>query len=378
MTKRSPISPSRFYCYKVYKSERFPSHSTTDQHNSLIVRYYFAHSYLFPLRSNPLKQRYILNMSVQAYYNIPSIMKAIQIMKDEVEGRTEDKVGRYMSSILICYFPITKYAIVPESRTPDRKIPDFVIEEFLENREFRSRIYVELKSKVGKSIPEAIEQLAASVFLRFGEYGPTYEGYLIVVRGSKIAFLEYYAYFDLEEKSSFLRTIPFNRKIKGEAPQENRPTYSGEPLYKFPDQLRDTYVLDVEKDCSKVHEVFLWMKNNEVRKIDNLINDEGFIRSTPSSRASSYSFSTDSALFPPPPPRLLDRVQSPSTLYRSTDSALSPPPLSLENILVKKTDKKGDSGRELLSTVYDKESRPVEIYTYPGTRSFSFMELDED
>ena len=44
-----------------------------------------------------------MNMSVQASYNISSVTKATQIMKDEVEGRTEDKVGRYKSSMLV-YF----------------------------------------------------------------------------------------------------------------------------------------------------------------------------------------------------------------------------------------------------------------------------------
>lgn len=283
------------------------------------------------------------------------------------EGITEDKVARYMSSILYNYFPVTKFAIVPESRTSDKKIPDFVVEEFLENSEFRSRIYVELKSKVGKSIPKAIEQLATSVFLRFGD-GPTNEGYLVVVRGSKIAFLEYFAYIDKDEKECFLRIIPFNRKIPNEVTQANRPAYKGESRYKYPDQCKDTYVLDVEKDSPKVHEVFLWMKNNKLRDISSLINDLGFIRSTPSSRVSSYYIPTTESL---------DPAQSPSTPSGSTNLALFPPPPPPEEIRVKKT-RKHDSMKDLFSKLqYDEEKRIVPLYFYPGTRSFSIMEVDE-
>ena len=69
-------------------------------------------------------------MASQIYKNIKAIDKAIDVMLNETEGTTEDKVGRYMTAILTYYFPVIEnWTIVPESRTPDQKIPDLVVEQ---------------------------------------------------------------------------------------------------------------------------------------------------------------------------------------------------------------------------------------------------------
>ncbi|KAL8915861.1 MAG: hypothetical protein Q9208_008818 [Pyrenodesmia sp. 3 TL-2023] len=220
-------------------------------------------------------------MASQSYKNIEVIDKAIEVMSNETEGTTEDKVARYMTAILTYYFTVTEgWTIVPESRTPDGKIPDLIVEKY-ENG-FIPHIYVELKSKVSNySMPKAIKQLATALNLQYGD-GAINEGFLVVVRGSKIAFLEYFAYLDEDEKEQYCRTIPFNRPYSGSEipPQEKRPTYKGEAEYKFPDKTEDTYVLDVAKDHLKVHEIITWIKENKPRDLSSLISDEGYLFSS--------------------------------------------------------------------------------------------------
>ena len=226
-------------------------------------------------------------MSSQTYTSIEAIDKAISVMSHKTEGTTEDKVARYMTALLSYYFPVTEnWTIVPVSRTPDKKIPDLVVEKFIHNQ-FVPHIYVELKSKVSNhSMPKAIKQLATAVFLQFVD-GELNEGFLIVVRGSKIAFLEYIAYFDMGEQKHFCRTVPFNRQYPGVPVKQDRPTYQGEARYKFPDTTKDRYVLDVAKDDIKVHEVIYWIKDNKPRDLSAVIYEDGYHYSPVSSRVTS-------------------------------------------------------------------------------------------
>lgn len=212
---------------------------------------------------------------MEPYYHLPAIKEAINIVPQR--GTSEDEVTRYMSGILTHYFPIGEdWTVVPQYRTTNNKIPDFTVENFLHGR-FNSRIYVELKSTTGDSIPAAMIQLTGSVILRFGD-GETNEGFLIVVKGTSIAFLEYFAYLDDGETSHFHRAIPFNRVLSGVNPGSDRPRYQGQDTPEFPDRLGGPYVLDVEKDKDTVHSVLKWIKCHPPRDLSNVVDDYGFFR----------------------------------------------------------------------------------------------------
>ena len=298
-------------------------------------------------------------MSSQTYTSIEAIDKAISVMSHETEGTTEDKVARYMTAILSYYFPVTEnWTIVPESRTTDKKIPDLVVEKCIHN-EFVPHIYVELKSKVSNySKPKAVKQLATAVFLQFGD-GQNNKGFLIVVRGSKIAFLEYIAYFDMGEKKHFCRTVPFNRQYSGV--KDDRPTYQGEARYKFPDTTKDTYVLDVAKDHIKVHEVIYWIKDNKPRDLSAVISEDGYHYSRIPSRVTSARGPNDVQL---------------SRRYPSGPSPGPPPFSGNEQIQVKKTKNKETVWVDVLCP-FEYEGGNSVLYSFPGSRSFSMMEEDD-
>ena len=301
-------------------------------------------------------------MASQTYRDIKAIDKAIEVMLNETEGTTEDKVGRYMTAILSYYFPVTEdWTIVPESRTPDKKIPDLVVERCTDDG-FAPHMYVELKSKVSSSsMPKAIQQLATAVFLQFGD-GFLNEGFLVVVRGSKIAFLEYIAYLDMDEKKHFCRTIPFNRHYSGTLVQPDRPTYDGEARYKFPDVTKDTYVLDVEKDHLKVHEVISWVKLNKPRDLSGLISSAGYLYSPMTSRVTS--------------------AQGPHGIQPGRKYTPGPSPVPRlfsgdEQILVKKTRDKQALSADPLCPFELADGEKSILYSYPGSRSFSIREEDD-
>lgn len=305
-------------------------------------------------------------MAGQSYRDIDVIVKAIEVMSNETEGRTEDKVARYMTGICSHYFPVKEgWTIVPESRTPDGKIPDLVVERWIHDA-FVPKIYVELKSKVSSSsIPDAIKQLATALLLHFGD-GDVNEGFLVVVRGTKIAFLEYIAYLDSEDDAHFCRTIPFNRLLSGIPKQPNRPTYKGETRYKFPDSRQDTYVLDVVKDHAKVHEVITWMKHNKPREIPDLIDSGGYGFTYMTSRVNSAQGS---------------KGIQPGRRYRPGLSPVPPRYSDLEPIQVKKGDERTHSSQDYLCDfdyLVREGTRKGVLYVYPGSRSFSIMEEDDE
>ena len=297
-----------------------------------------------------------------------------------------------MSMILPNYYVITKFANVPESRTEDKKtIPDYTTQAFIDEKSggprFDSRIYWELKSVKGDYMPMAIKQLATAVFLRFGN-SLVNEGYLVVVRGSNFAFLEYFAYLDTEEKKCYLRTIPFNRKLSGETEQKNRPTYQGLSRYKFPDTQKDTYVLDAVDDKETVHNVLVWMRDNKPRDISRLIDSAGYftgkpirgLNSLPGSRVSSFISSGQAPVFP---------FKSPAAAVGDSNLALFPGPSSPKyspgDITVKKRNQKGAStqsleqeeGEDYLGTATYAGNNNIKVYTSSNSRSFSIMEVDE-
>lgn len=325
-------------------------------------------------------------MASQSYTNVEVIVKAIEVMSNETEGTTEDKVGRYMTGICSHYFPVAEgWTIVPESRTPDKKIPDLVVERLTYNK-FVPHIYVELKSKVSSSsMPKAIKQLATAVFLQFGD-GDVNEGFLVVVRGSKIAFLEYIAYFDQDEKKHYCRTIPFNRPYLRSPP--DRPTYKGEARYKFPDSTQDTYVLDVAVDDLKVHEVITWMKRNNARDIFDFVDNGGHRRSTMTSRVTSAQGIHDGDYADFPMFSRVNSLQGSEGLQQGVRNIAGPSPVPAilsGNLEVKKRGRgkntqHPDSDPLCAFQYMGEGGKAAEgvLYGYSGYRSFSMMEEDDD
>lgn len=205
-------------------------------------------------------------MATPPFYNRLAIQLAIQIAISYQQGATEDNVSRYFAAILAHYFPLAQdWLVTPDLRTPTKKKPDLTVER-MENNTIQPRIYVELKSmSFTGSFNTVIEQLRDATLGCFD--GVRNAGFLIVVKGREIAFLECHRYLDPGSPGRPTRCppiIPFNRLFPDIPTEAGRPSYQGCDSIKFPG-TDDGYVLDILQDQQKVHEVLVWMQTNETR-----------------------------------------------------------------------------------------------------------------
>ena len=81
------------------------------------------------------------------------------------------------------YFTLEdNWAITPEFWVPEKKY---------ENIKFRSKVFVEIK-RVGDNIQKATDQVTEALPVTVDQLGGELDSFLIVVRGSKLAFYEYH------------------------------------------------------------------------------------------------------------------------------------------------------------------------------------------
>lgn len=169
----------------------------------------------------------------QTYMHTPIIQQAVYKMQQAADKK-EYEVGRVILTILRKYFTLEdNWAITPEFRVPKKKRPDFCLEKFTpdENVKFRPKIFVEIKSTTGDSIEKATDQVTEALPVTLDELGGEFDCFLIVVRGSKLAFYEYHNdRYNLTEDEliHYHGVISFNRpQFKSLPLPAGRPSYHG-------------------------------------------------------------------------------------------------------------------------------------------------------
>lgn len=210
----------------------------------------------------------------QTYMHTPIIQQAVYEMQQSSENK-EYEVGRVILTILRKYFTIEdNWAITPEFRVPEKKKPDFCLEKFSpDENKFRPKIFVEIKSIIGDNIQKATDQVTEALQVILDDFGGDFDCFLIVVRGSRLAFYEYHNdRSNLTEQGlkHYHGAIPFNHPQVKDLPA-GRPSYSG--FGDFPDRDEYTddvakqefgmgYILGLTEHDDTIQEVLRWMSAN--------------------------------------------------------------------------------------------------------------------
>lgn len=105
-------------------------------------------------------------------YDNEKIEAAINLVGKKKPGNTEDYVTRYAVMILLLFFNINTWNMVPKILTQAKKFPDIAFERFRtrsdKTKHFVTTVWVELKSYVNMSPKQAIEQLLESIRVKHG------------------------------------------------------------------------------------------------------------------------------------------------------------------------------------------------------------------
>lgn len=211
----------------------------------------------------------------QTYMHTPIIQQAVYKMQQTSENK-EYEVGRVILTILRKYFTIEdNWAITPEFQVFEKKRPDFCLEKFTpdENIKFRPKIFVEIKSTIGDSIEKATDQVTKALPVIMDEFGGNFDCFLIVVRGSRLAFYEYHndrSNLTEDRLIHYHGAIPFNHpQIK--PPLIGRPSYDALGDFPYRDEYLDDvakqqfgmgYILGLTEHDDTIQEVLRWMSGN--------------------------------------------------------------------------------------------------------------------
>lgn len=228
-------------------------------------------------------------MSSQLHYVpiLPNTIKPLTYLDNPMIKAAVDRldslhhefdVGRAILSILRTHFPLEEnWVIVPEFLVPERKKPDYCIEQYISNRphlsiqeQFRPKIFVEIKSRTGDDTEHALDQATSSLVKTVDTLGNDFSCFLIVVKGKSIGFFEYH-----NDRSDLMEdgvrhhygAISFNDPQ--EPATDGRPHYRGVGKVTYQDEytevrLRDqeNVFLDLGVHDVVVSQVLDWMKNN--------------------------------------------------------------------------------------------------------------------
>lgn len=157
------------------------------------------------------------------YTQVPSILLALERVKNHSNNPYEHHVGTVVNSLLQLYFPVGDWAITPEQIQPDRKRPDFVVERVQGSAGLEPHLFVEIKKMGGESFVAAMRQIGNAVVECVDEMGQLrgdYATFVVIVRGLEIGFFEYYNYRELLDEEgisnykgliSLTQPIPQNR-----------------------------------------------------------------------------------------------------------------------------------------------------------------------
>ena len=179
----------------------------------------------------------------------------------------EQNVARYAIILLYKYFPKSIWNFVPQFYTSSRKIPDVVLETFIEragrvrDQFFTARVYVEFKSELNTK--DAIIQLLESIDLEYGAFFFS-RGFLIGVKGTCWTITDYHM-MENEEKKVDLLYLNFYDNKCNETLQTKRPIPSR--------QYKDLDSMDLKstKESSDLIKALEWIgQGNKPKNLTSL------------------------------------------------------------------------------------------------------------
>lgn len=205
-------------------------------------------------------------------YNSEKITAAIDMIVKKGRGNTEDYVTRYVMMILQDYFDFSNiWSMMPQIRTPIGKFPDLALERFRTHgtKHFVPSVWIEFKSSVNMSAPEAVKQLVNSIKIKGGDFFSRW-GYLIGIQGTSWLFMEYNVVIT-EEKGEIvldIHTYPFNDNDPRLGKVEGRPQITAARYTEHDTDTGKGFELNAVKDQHNIIQILNWInKGNRPRNL---------------------------------------------------------------------------------------------------------------
>jgi hypothetical protein len=181
---------------------------------------------------------------------------------------TEHNVTRYAILLLLQFFSLDIWNIVPQYYTQKGKWPDIALENFVRrprrrrDRLFVPRVFIEFKTEVNSA--DAIKQLIESIS---NEHGPNFKskGFLIGVKGTQWTILDYHLVETQGSKQPECLILNFYDDKVDDTDQSGRP----ESLKQYKDL--DFMDLKSSEDSLNLFKSLEWIgKENEPRDLTPL------------------------------------------------------------------------------------------------------------
>lgn len=125
----------------------------------------------------------------------------LSLKKIHLVGNTQEHyTSRATDGLLHHYFTLDKFAITPEQiQVVSKKRPDYTV-EIIKNDEFKPYLYTEVKSLVNSNFNNIMDQLYDSILFAVDSSVGDFSVYVIAMKGTKIAFFQFYSYISLLEE----------------------------------------------------------------------------------------------------------------------------------------------------------------------------------
>lgn len=129
----------------------------------------------------------------------------------------EHVTGRATNSLLHHYFPLSKFTVTPEQiQNQSNKRPDFAVER-VDGDDFVPHLFVEIKSLVNSNFNDIMDQLYDTILGTIDVTGGSFSVFVIAVKGSKVAFFQFYSYVSLLNEygiDNYKGFIPLNQLLE--------------------------------------------------------------------------------------------------------------------------------------------------------------------
>jgi hypothetical protein len=184
------------------------------------------------------------------YISIATINKALHRVH---ESRKQEHItGTPASGLFQNYFPINKYITTPEQiQEYSDKRPDFSVER-LENDKLTPHLFVEIKSLVNSNFNEIMDQLFDTILKTVDAVpGSNYSVFIIAMKGTKIAFLEFHSFQSLLDENgitNYRGFVPLSYRMEAESYFEINRDWGMSNLIKY---LKYRYELNIPFDKLK-------------------------------------------------------------------------------------------------------------------------------
>ena len=136
------------------------------------------------------------------YLSVRPIVRALHRIHDG-DCTHEHRTGTATSGLLENYFPLNKnFITTPEQiQIISNKKPDFTVEKLLDDDRFMPHVFVEIKSLINSNFENIMDQLELTILHAVDSSGLGLDGsfsvFVIAMKASKIAFLEYHSCVDI-------------------------------------------------------------------------------------------------------------------------------------------------------------------------------------